>query len=202
MHRDRETIRRRYVDQTGAGAIDTASRSSEVRLAEWSEFDFDDKVWEIPAERMKMNRSHRVPLSPRAVSILTDARVLADGSGLVFPSTIKGRPLSDMTLSKLVKELGFDADVHGFRTSFRTWVQERTTFPREVHGSDRPFHRGNELFSRQSPSPSSSPSLGCDDARYSALALNTASLGHNFEGYGAAWEPERVIDACASRGFG
>lgn len=110
----------------------TASRSGEVRLAEWSEFDLDGKIWEVPAERMKMKRPHRVPLSPRAISILTAAKFLADGSGLVFPSAGKGRPLSDMTLSKLVKELGFEADIHGFRTSFRTWVQERTNFPREV----------------------------------------------------------------------
>ena len=90
------------------------------------------KVWEIPAARMKMKRPHRVPLSPRAVALLREAEALADGSGLVFPGTKTGRPLSDMTLSKLVKELGFEADVHGFRTSFRTWAQERTTFPREV----------------------------------------------------------------------
>lgn len=110
----------------------TASRSGEVRLAEWAEFDLDGTIWEIPAERMKMKRPHRVPLSPRAISVLTAARVLTDGSGLVFPSTKQGRPLSDMTLSKLVKEQGFDVDVHGFRTSFRIWVQERTKFPREV----------------------------------------------------------------------
>lgn len=110
----------------------TASRSGEVRLAAWSEIDLAAKVWEIPAERMKMKRLHRVPLSPRAVALLTEAKVLDDGSGLVFPGTKKGKPLSDMTLSKLVKELGFDADVHGFRTSFRTWAQERTNFPREV----------------------------------------------------------------------
>jgi integrase len=50
----------------------------------------------------------------------------------VFPGTKQGKALSDMTLSKLVKELGFDADVHGFRTSFRMWAQEQTNFPREV----------------------------------------------------------------------
>ena len=79
-----------------------------------------------------MKRLHRIPLSSRAVAVLTEAKVLDDGSGLVFHGTKKGKPLSDMTLSKLVKELGFDADVHGFRTSFRTWAQERTNFPREV----------------------------------------------------------------------
>lgn len=110
----------------------TASRSGEVRNAVWPEIDLKAKVWEIPAARMKMKRPHRIPLTARAVSILESARSICDGSELVFPGTIKGKPLSDMTLSKLVKELGFDADVHGFRTSFRTWAQERTNFPREV----------------------------------------------------------------------
>jgi integrase len=110
----------------------TASRSGEVREARWEEVDLVGRVWQIPAERMKMKRPHRVPLSPRAVAILESAKEIADGAGLVFPGTKRGRPLSDMTLSKLVKELGFSADVHGFRTSFRTWAQERTTFPREV----------------------------------------------------------------------
>lgn len=109
-----------------------AARSGEVREARWEEIDLKAKVWEIPAERMKAKRSHRVPLSPRAIAILEEAEALVDGSGLVFPGTKQGRPLSDMTLSKLVKELGFDADVHGFRTSLRTWAQERTNFPREV----------------------------------------------------------------------
>lgn len=110
----------------------TAARSGEVREAHWNEIDLEAMVWEVPAERMKMKRPHRVPLSPRAVGLLHEAKPLEDGSGLVFPGTKHGRPLSDMTLSKLVKELGFAADVHGFRTSFRTWAQERTNFPREI----------------------------------------------------------------------
>ncbi len=117
----------------------TASRSGEVRGATWDEIDFGDRAtratcatWEIPASRMKAKKSHRMPLSARAVEILREAEKLADGSGLVFPGTKRGRPLSDMTLSKLVKELGFNADVHGFRTSFRMWAQEQTNFPREV----------------------------------------------------------------------
>ncbi len=110
----------------------TAARSGEVRMATWDEVDMAAKVWAIPAERMKMTRPHRVPLSPRALSILDAAMGLDDGSGLIFPGTKQGRPLSDMTLSKLIKELGFTADVHGFRTSFRTWAQERTNYPREV----------------------------------------------------------------------
>lgn len=110
----------------------TAARSGEVREARWAEIDPAAKVWEVPAQRMKMKRPHRVPLSQRALAVLEQAKALDDGSGLVFPGTKSGRSLSDMTLSKLVKELGFNADVHGFRTSFRTWAQERTNFPREV----------------------------------------------------------------------
>ena len=79
-----------------------------------------------------MKRGHRVPLSPRAIEILRQAQGLADDKGLVFPGSRAGRPMTDRTLSQFVKRLGFDADVHGFRTSFRTWAQERTNFPREV----------------------------------------------------------------------
>lgn len=110
----------------------TAARSGEVRGAVWSEIDITAKVWEVPAVRMKMKRPHRVPLSPRAVAILKDAKALRGDGDLVFPGTKSGKMLSDMTLSKLVKELGFNADAHGFRTSFRTWAQEKTNFPREV----------------------------------------------------------------------
>ena len=120
----------------------TATRSGEARGAQWSEIDLGTPatpgkpataaVWTIPASRMKAKREHRVPLSPRAGEILKAAKGLGEGTGLVFPGTLKGKLLSDMTLSKLVKELGFEADIHGFRTSFRTWAQEKTNFAREV----------------------------------------------------------------------
>lgn len=110
----------------------TAARSGEVRLAAWSEIDLAEGAWCVPAGRMKAGNEHRVPLSPRTMAILEEARAYADGSDLVFPGSRKGQPLSDMTLSKLVKSLGYDVDVHGFRTSFRTWAQERTSFAREV----------------------------------------------------------------------
>lgn len=109
----------------------TAARSGEAREAVWSEIDIEKAVWEIPAKRMKAKRAHRVPLSSRAVEILREARGLGGGS-FVFPGTRAGRPMTDKTLSELVKKLGFPADVHGFRTSFRTWAQERSNFPREV----------------------------------------------------------------------
>ena len=88
-------------------------------------------VWTIPAARMKAKRDHRVPLSGRALEILHDARRRSDGTGLVFRSP-RGKPLSDMTLSKLIKELGIAAVPHGFRSSFRDWAAERTNTPREV----------------------------------------------------------------------
>lgn len=110
----------------------TASRSGEVREARWEEIDLDAALWEIPANRMKAKRPHRVPLSPRAVAILREAAVLGGQEGFLFPGTKPGKPLSDATLRKLIRELGFDVDIHGFRTSFRTWAQERTNFPREV----------------------------------------------------------------------
>ena len=109
----------------------TAARSGEVRLATWDEMDLDAGVWTIPAARMKPKRDHRVPLSARALTILTDARGRSEVTGLVFPSP-RGKPLSDMTLSKLVKELGIAAVPHGFRSSFRDWAAEQTNTPREV----------------------------------------------------------------------
>lgn len=109
----------------------TATRSGEVRLATWPEIDLARGIWTIPAERMKGNVEHIVPLSTRAVEVLTAARGLGKGD-LVFPGAKAGRPMSDMTISKLIKELGFNADIHGFRTSFRVWAQERTNASFEV----------------------------------------------------------------------
>ncbi|MCY4121138.1 MAG: site-specific integrase [Acidobacteria bacterium] len=109
----------------------TAARSGEVRLARWDEIDLDAEVWTVPAERMKANREHRVPLSSRAAEILRTAFTVRNGNKLVFPSPC-GKPLSDMTLSKLLKEQGVQAVPHGFRSSFRDWAAEETNHPREV----------------------------------------------------------------------
>ncbi len=131
----------------------TAGRSGEIRAARWAEIDLcgapsaeaaTRAIWEIPAERMKAARPHRVPLSARAIGVLAESEALRNGSGLVFPS-MRGKPLSDMTLSKLVKELGFEADIHGFRTSFRTWAQEMTNFPREVAEAALAHKTGNAV---------------------------------------------------------
>ena len=110
----------------------TAGRSLEVRGADWSEIDFSESTWTLPASRMKARHAHRVPLSDRALEVLAEARELGDGRGLVFPGTRRGRPLSDMTISKLLRELGIPAVPHGFRSSFRDWAAERTSFPSDV----------------------------------------------------------------------
>ena len=109
----------------------TAARSGEVRGAKWDEIDLVSEAWLIPAERMKANREHCVPLSRRAVQILEMARSLQNASGLVFPSP-RSRALSDMTLSKLLRDQGIPAVPHGFRSSFRDWAAERTNHRREA----------------------------------------------------------------------
>ena len=106
-----------------------AARSGEVRGARWDEI--DGNTWTVPGERMKGGRDHRVPLSPRSLEILEEARDLADGSGYIFPSAT-GREMSDATMSKLLRENGVEAVPHGFRSSFRDWAAERTNIPREI----------------------------------------------------------------------
>ena len=98
----------------------TATRSGDVRGAQWQEFDLDARTWTVPESRTKAGREHRVPLSDRAMALLRAAEGLSDGAGLVFPA-VRGGALSDNTLSKLLRELGIRAVPHGFRTSFRTW---------------------------------------------------------------------------------
>ena len=108
----------------------TACRSGEVRLSEWREVDLDARIWTIPAERSKTRREHKVPLAPRALAVQGEARRLSQGEGLIFPS-VTGKPRSDATLSKLLREQGIQAVPHGFRSTFRDWCGE-TGQPREV----------------------------------------------------------------------
>ena len=112
----------------------TAVRSGEARGAMWSEVDLEARSWIIPAGRMKVSAEHRVPLSDATVAVLEQARMLDDGSGLLFPSPLKrGWPLSDMTLTKVFRDTGLAerATVHGMRSSFRDWCAE-TGKPREI----------------------------------------------------------------------
>lgn len=111
----------------------TATRSGETREAVWSEFDLNNATWTIPATRMKAKKPHRVPLPPRCLAILAVAKTLKrESDDYVFPGTKDKKPLSDMTLSKLMKDLGIAAVPHGFRSSFRDWAGEQTHHPREV----------------------------------------------------------------------
>jgi len=111
----------------------TASRSGEVRLARWSEIDLDKATWTIPAERMKAGKTHVVPLSPAALRVFRRAAELRmAGTDLVFPGLKRGKPLSDMTLLKILRDMKLDATVHGFRSAFRDWCAEETSVAGEV----------------------------------------------------------------------
>ena len=101
----------------------TAARGGEVRGATWAEIDLDAAVWTVPAARMKANKEHRVPLSPRAVALLREARKLHNGD-LVFPSPRTGRPISNVAIGEIPRKLGIGGTPHGFRSSFRDWAAE------------------------------------------------------------------------------
>lgn len=115
-------------------AILTASRTGAVRAATWEEIDLAAAVWTVPGPKMKSGRPHRVPLSPRAVELLQALPrfEVADGEpDLVFPGT-RGKPLSDMSLTAVMRRMGMSAVPHGFRSTFSDWCAERTATPAEV----------------------------------------------------------------------
>ena len=107
----------------------TACRTSEVLLADWSEFDLDNRLWTIPGERMKAGKPHRVPLTDEVLKLLQGIK----GEGYVFPGARQGRPLSNMAMTMVLRRLGHpDLTVHGFRSSFRDWCAEETHYPNIV----------------------------------------------------------------------
>jgi integrase len=140
----------RGVDGDGARALEfailTAARSGEVRGATWAEIDLEGKVWTVPAERMKAEREHRVPLSAAAIKLLSGRKVKP--GGLIFTglraSKNGPRALSDMSLLAVIRRMneptpqwldpknGAQVVPHGFRSSFRDWAAEVTTFPNEM----------------------------------------------------------------------
>lgn len=145
-------------------AIYSAARSGEVRDATWGEIDLAAKVWTVPANRMKAGREHRVPLSARAVAILEKARDLSSGEpeAVVFPGIKSGSSLSDAAFDRLLKRMGFksgELTPHGFRSSFRDWAGEASTFPRELaeaalahvvgDATERAYRRGDALEKRR-----------------------------------------------------
>jgi len=149
-------------DATSARALEflilCASRSGEVRLATWSEFDLAAALWTIPAERMKAGKAHRVPLSPRAIELLNQFGVGAPDE-FIFAGKKPGAPLSVMAFDMLMRRLGREETVHGFRSSFRDWAGDKTTFPREIaemalahavgDSVERAYRRGDALAKRR-----------------------------------------------------
>jgi integrase len=149
-------------------AILTACRSGEVRGARWAEFDTVGKLWTIPAERMKAKREHQVPLSDAALALL-ESITKDDDSDVVFAGT-KGQPLSDMSLTAVIRRMNSDEKpvwvdtngdnitVHGFRSTFRMWAAETTNYPREVaehalahqlpDAVERAYQRGSQFSKR------------------------------------------------------
>jgi integrase len=118
----------------GARALEftilTAARTSEVVYARWAEIDFGSATWTIPGERMKAGKAHAVPLSPGALEIL---RTLQSPGEFVFPSYKRGNPISKSTMLKLLELMGRkDLTTHGFRSTFRDWAAEQTSYPSEV----------------------------------------------------------------------
>ena len=154
-------IKLRQAAGTAAQALEflilTAARSGEVRGITWQEVSLEDALWVVPAERMKMKREHRVPLSDRAVAILK-SQPRIDENPLVFPAP-RGSQMSDATMSAVLKRMGIDATVHGFRSSFRDWCGDYTNYPRDLaeqclaHGADDPveaaYRRGDALERRR-----------------------------------------------------
>ncbi|MDR3499938.1 MAG: integrase arm-type DNA-binding domain-containing protein [Parvibaculum sp.] len=125
-------------ERKGSGArclefvILTAARSGEARGATWDEIDLDAAVWIVPGSRMKAGKEHRVPLSDAAIALLKSMAELREGT-LVFPSAKRGKPISDMTMGKTLKGMDRpDITAHGFRSTFRDWVSEQTSYPGEM----------------------------------------------------------------------
>jgi len=159
--------RLRARDAVAARALEflilTAAHTGEVIGATWSEVDLGSKVWTVPADRMKAGREHRVPLSGRAIEILSEVAKLRESeepTAHLFPSSRRGQPLSNMAFKQLLVRMGETGFVpHGFRSSFRDWCGECTPFPREVaeaalahivgNSVEQAYRRGDALEKRR-----------------------------------------------------
>ena len=106
-------------------ALLTAARSGEVRQARWADIDRDARTWSRPAEHMKSDLPHVVTLNAAALAVLDRAAVISGDRELIFPALRADKPLSDMTLGKVLRAADRAETVHGFRSSFRDWAAER-----------------------------------------------------------------------------
>lgn len=136
----------------------TATRTSETLLAEWQEFDIEKKMWTIPKERMKSRRAHRIPLSDEALAVIAKAQGMHPR--FVFPGPAGKGPLSNMAFAALLGRMGRDeVTPHGFRSAFRDWSAECTSFPNEVcemalahvieNAAEAAYRRGDLLEKRK-----------------------------------------------------
>jgi integrase len=151
--RSREGVAARALEFT----ILTAARTNEVIGATWSEIDFDAATWTIPAERMKADKEHRVPVAPAALELLRNLYT-EGGNDLVFIGSRAGRGLGERALAEVLRCMRSDITVHGFRSTFRDWASECTNFPSEVaemalahaipSGVERAYRRG-DLFAKR-----------------------------------------------------
>lgn len=112
-------------------AILNACRSGEARGAAWSEIDLNAGTWSIPSARMKSGRAYRIPLSATAIKLL-DTMPRFEGTDLIFPGRAGDKPLSDMSLTLVMRRMKLTAVPHGFRSTFTDWTAERTAYPAEV----------------------------------------------------------------------
>jgi integrase len=114
-------------------AILTAARAGEFAGARWDEINMAERIWIVPARRMKAGKEHRVPLSHSAMAIIEEMAAIPQGE-YVFPGGKPNRAITTDAMRKLLRRMGFDnvTTVHGFRSTFRDWAAEQTNFPREV----------------------------------------------------------------------
>ena len=135
----------------------TAARSSEVRFAQFSEFDLEEGLWSLPGERMKSGKPHRVPLSDQAIQVIRQQAKTASNQW-VFTNS-KDQPLSDTALAKVLKSYPQKTTIHGLRSTFRDWAGEATSHPREIiemalahsthSATEAAYARGDMLLKRR-----------------------------------------------------
>jgi len=125
-------------------AILTATRTLETVRATWDEINFEEKLWIIPARRMKAKEEHRIPLSHRALEILSEMAKVKN-SQWIFPGKLDGRPLSDNALITALRRLEPSITTHGFRSAFRTWCYEQTQVRDEIAEAALAHTVGNQV---------------------------------------------------------
>jgi integrase len=148
----------RRLDRIDAACLEflilTAARRDEARAAVWDEIKFAEKMWVIPAERMKMRKEHRVPLSDAALVVL-DRMKAHRTSDFIFPGKQAGKPIGALAMFLVLRRLGRgDVTTHGFRSSFADWAKETTSYPYELreqalaHTKEEAYARG-DLFEKR-----------------------------------------------------